>query len=357
MTTDLREALESAMAEVETPEAAVTAESTPAPASSAEPATTPPAASDETAPPAAGPSSLKPSEADAGVDPTKKVADEPATPEMKQSRVDRAPVSWKMDPRKEWGNIPLPVRQEIHRREMQIEKALQETAPARQLAEQFTKTVTPYMARIQAAGASSPLHAVEELLKADYLLASAPRTQKAAYMARLIKEYDVDIAELDNALAGAQTAPAQPQAMDIQALVQEQLRQALAPILSREQEAARRSQEEIEHTVETMALDPKYPHFDDVRADMADLIDLAARRNRAMSLEDAYKTAVLAAGYESTPNAQTTSFTANQQHAEAQRAKAAASSVSGAPVGGAGFTPADNSLRAHLESAFNSARI
>ena len=42
-------------------------------------------------------------------------------------------------------------------------------------------------------------------------------------------------------------------------------------------------------TVERMAQDPAFPHFEAVRQDMADVIDISAKRGVYLTLEQAYK--------------------------------------------------------------------
>jgi len=278
-------------------------------------------------------------------------------PPVKQSRIDRAPQSWKKEAKGEWNNIPLHVRQEVHKREMEVQKVLQETAPVRQFAEQFQQTIAPYQARMQALG-TNPIQAVQNLLNADYQLSSAPKGQRAALMAQFIKDYDIDIVALDEALAGAPQTQ-QSQNTDIQALVQQQLQQALAPLMQREQAQRQQAQEQINHTVESMALDPKYPYFDDVRMDMADLIDSRAKRGIDLSLEEAYAmaTRMNPEVYAQTQR-QNTVQSANQQHQQAQRAKNAASSVTGVPAaGGNGAFVGNGDLRSSIEAAFGGARL
>jgi len=353
---ELREALESAIKEAEIVETPSTEAQSEAPvetdiAAASSVQETEPVA--ETAAPEETPEQPEPK---AGAKPEgAKVED---APPVKQSRIDRAPQSWKKEAKGEWNNIPLHIRQEVHKREMEVQKVLQETAPVRQFAEQFQQTITPYMARLQSQGAS-PMQAVEALFRADYTLSSAPKGQRAAYMAKLIKEYDVDIVALDEALAGVVPSQSQGQAPDIQALVQQQLQQALAPIMQREQQQRQQAQEQINHTVESMALDPKYPYFDEVRMDMADLIDSRAKRGIDLSLEDAYAMATrMNPEVYAQIGRQSTMQSANQQHQQAQRAKNAASSVTGVPAaGGNGQFVGNGDLRSSIEAAFGGARL
>ena len=193
---ELREALESAINEAEINETPSTDSSSE---SSAPVETDIAAASDisadesvkETAPVEAAPEQSEPKEAA-----KPEGAKTEDTPPVKQSRIDRAPQSWKKEAKGEWNNIPLHVRQEVHKREMEVQKVLQETAPVRQFAEQFQHTIAPYQARMQALG-TNPIQAVQNLLNADYQLSSAPKGQRATLMAQFIKDYDIDIVALD----------------------------------------------------------------------------------------------------------------------------------------------------------------
>jgi hypothetical protein len=214
------------------------------------------------------------------------------------------------------------------------------------------------MARIQSFGVT-PQQAIGQLLQADHVLATGTKAQRAQLMAKLVKDYDVDIAELDAAIVGSiQGQPQQPQQPDIQALVQQQLQQALAPLYQQQQQAQIQQQQQVEQTVEQMALDPKYPLFEEVRQDMADIIEMHSRRGIALSLADAYNKAVLI-----NPQAQqqmqqqSAAQQATQQHLLAQKAKAASLSVTGAPAsGGSNQFAGDGSMRGAIEAAFSNLR-
>lgn len=284
-------------------------------------------------------------------------AEKPTTEQVQaptgQHRVDRAPASWRKEAKGEWGSVPLHIRQEVHRRELEVNRALNEAAQARQQSEQFGKVVEPYMARIQSFGVT-PQQAISSLLQADYTLATASKQQRAQLMAKLIKDYDVDVSELDAAIVagmGGSTPASIPQQPDIQALVQQQLQQALAPIYQQQQQEQQRQQAQVDQTVEQMALDPKYPYFDDVREDMADIIELAAKKGLAITLPEAYNRAIAF-------NPQVSQMQqAQQQNLQAQRAKVASRSVTGAPAaGGSNEFAGDGSLRGSLEAAFANLR-
>lgn len=280
----------------------------------------------------------------------------PTTTTTKTNRVDRAPASWKGQAKGEWNNVPLAIRQEVHRREMQVEKVLNETAPIRQFHQQFQQVVTPFQARMQDLGVN-PVQAIQNLLTVDHQLSSAPKAQRAQLMAKLIKDYDIDFVELDNALVGATTPQAQQS--DVEQRILQQVQQLVNPILQERQQAAQQQRQQVAQTVESMAEDPQFPYFNDVREDMADIIDMAAQKGVAITLQQAYTKAVRMNDdvFQQTQQ-QGTMQMANQRHQQAQRAKVAASSVTGSPAsGGDTRFVGDGSLRGALEAAFSGARV
>ena len=361
---ELREALEGAVAEAETTAAAEAAPAAPIESPpAAEPAGDPPAADE---PPAGEPKSDEPpaGELPAGEPPAGEKTPKQAAEEARLHRIDRAPSSWKKEAKGEWAALPLHTRQEVHKRESEINRALAQATPDKQLAEQFRNTVTPYMARVKVMGVN-PVEAVDRLFQADHILSSAPPRDKAAYMAKLIMEYGISVEELDAALTplvSGRTAGAPagvPGASDINAIIQQQLQQALAPIMQREQAQQQRAAEEVTQTVEQMAVDPKYPFFDDVRDDMADLVDIFSRRGIYLSLDDAYNRAIrMNPETNGQLERQSSMSNATAQHQAAIRAKNAASSISGAPAGGGGQSnTGDGSLRGAIEAAFGGMRL
>ena len=149
---------------------------------------------------------------------------------------------------------------------MEVDRVLKETAPIRQEMESIRNTFSPYMARIQSLGAT-PIQAIDSLLKADHVLATAPRQQRAEFLAKLISDYDVDVNDLDAAIVSmmkGKAAPQQsPQGFDpnqISQLVQQQLNQALAPILQERQQREQSVQQEA-HTRREHEPRPEIPVF------------------------------------------------------------------------------------------------
>lgn len=269
---------------------------------------------------------------------------------------DDAPASWRAPVKSKWAGLDPEVRQEIQRRERETTKVLSESTNARQLASSLQEIVTPFAARFQALGIS-PLKAFQNLVQADYQLATGTKHQRAQLVAKLIKDYDVDVGELDGVLAG-QTSPQARDEDRITRLLEQHLgpvKQKLQTYEQREQQAIHEQEAAFAQQIETMASTPKdYPHFDAVRDAMADLVEISARRGVTLDLKTAYNRAVaadpqLAAQVESARQAEAI----KQAALKAQRAKAASSSVNGAPSGVAAKISAATDRRTTISAAFD----
>lgn len=283
------------------------------------------------------------------------VKDEKAYP------VDKAPQSWKPAQQAKWNALDPDIRQEVIRRERETTRVLSDSTQARQFTQAFQQATQPYMARIQSLNAH-PISAVQELLKSDHILSTAPKAQRAQFMAKLISDYGVDIAELDAALSGK--TPVNPVESQVEQLVQQRLAPFQQFMQQQEQarlEQGRQQSQEAAATVESMAADTaKYPFFEQVRSTMADIVEFNAARNRTVTIETAYNQAVamdqtLSQELASKQAQASAAVQAQKLNELAQRALKASTQVGGAPVGSVGGSPAANSRRAAIEAAIENA--
>jgi DNA-binding ferritin-like protein len=214
--------------------------------------------------------------------------------------------------------------------------------------------IQPYRARMETVGLP-PLQAINELLKADHLLTTAPPAKRAQFMASLIKEYGVDIRELDNALAGQPSAD--PTADRLEQMVAQRLQPFQQFIQQQAQQAQlqrQAEQQQTQETIQVMASDSaKFPHFFDLKNDMADLIEMNARRGVYLSLEQAYSRALAMNPDLSAQDTQRQA--AEAANARAQKALNASVSVGGAPNGGPSSKAPGADLRSTIEAAFERA--
>ncbi len=364
MEPDLRSALEAAVEEHDTP--AVT-ESAPA-STPASPETPPVVSAPEQASEPAALSSGEPVADPDKPKPITEVAEEQAKtdeqPKVIEPRIDRAPQSWKGEAKKVWAELPLHVRQEVLRRERETNKVMQETATDRQRLGSIKEVLAPHMDRINQIYGGNPITAINNMLAVERTMISGDPASKVQMIANMIKHFNVDVISLDRVLSG-QGGPT-PEVQQ-QSAIEQLLEQKLAPLQQfisaqqqREQQQRIQVEQEVEHTVESMAGDPSFPYFEDVREDMADLIEVAARKGVVMSLRDAYEKAVRmndntfqAASVRDSSQAATQA--ALQAHQAAQKAKGASLSVSGAPSAPGANAGNPNDLRGTIESLLGNA--
>jgi hypothetical protein len=134
---------------------------------------------------------------------------------------------------------------------------------------------------------------VQDLLNTATFLRTGPPVQKAILVAKLVKDFGISIEDLDRALVG-EKIPEDPNAK-----IMEILDQRLAPVnqLLQTVNQTRAQQEqavslEMDQEIAAFATDPKNEFFIDVKDEMADLVELAAKRGRPITLQQAYDRAV-----------------------------------------------------------------
>lgn len=273
---------------------------------------------------------------------------------------DRAPASWRPEIREHWGQLPEPVRAEIARREVEVQRTLQESAEARKTVDAVMRTIAPYEAFIKAEN-SNPLQAIDNLMSTAARLRTGTAPELAQMVAGIVQQFGVGrfgngfIEALDQALAG-QTPQVDPQ----QAALEQALNQRLAPVqqmLTQFQQAQLAQQQQVQERAVSEVADflSKAEFGEDVREDMADLLETAQRRGQPLSLADAYKKACLMNDSVRAVIAQRVKAKGAQQQTQAaQRARSAAVQVSGAaPVGAMRQEPTD--VRSAIEAAIQMA--
>jgi hypothetical protein len=270
---------------------------------------------------------------------------------------DKAPASWKPDVREHWGQLPEPVRAEIARRETEHAKFMQETAEARRTADAVAQVVQPYMHFIKAEN-SNPIQAIDNLMSTAARLRTGTGPELATLVAGIVNQFGTGrfgpqfIEMLDSALAGQQPRPADPQTAQVEQL----LNQKLAPVqnmLSQFQQAQAQAQYQAQYQAQNeVAQFLNNAEFgEDVREDMADILEAAQRRGQAMTLQQAYEKATFMNDNVRKVMQQRQAAQGAQVHTQAaQRARAAAVSVSGAAPVGAMQQPA-NDIRSAIEAA------
>lgn len=231
----------------------------------------------------------KPVEVPAAPAPEVKPTEAP-TPTEPADPVAKAPGTWTPGAREKWVTLPAEVKAEVWKREKEASRALTISADSRRFAQEFSQTMQPYLGFI-AAEKSTPLQAVNYMMQTGAMLRVGTPQQKVQVVAEVIKNYGIDLAALDQVLAGQQ-----PQ-FNPQQTIQSEIQRALAPVLQQVQQSQQSRQQELDQAVsneiDQFAADPKHEFYADVKEVMADIIELSDKRGQQMGLTEAYERAIL----------------------------------------------------------------
>jgi len=195
----------------------------------------------------------------------------------------KAPVDWAPKEREDWSRIPRHLQEKIVEREKAMATNMEKSAVARKTAEDFNRVANSYGPVLNGVVGNSPMEAVENMFGMAANLRMGTANEKAATIAGLIQQFDVDIKALDAAIVGAE--PDDPNA-NIEKLIKQQLN----PIVSQfeNQQAQQHNQVRADAEAEVVSFAEEAEFLNDVREDMADLIELASKRGENMTMRQAY---------------------------------------------------------------------
>lgn len=269
-----------------------------------------------------------------------------AEPEVTTEAADKPPLGWSPANREHWGKLDPSVKQQISKREREVEEVLRTSAESRKLADTFNSTINPYKAMMAAEGAGDPMQAVTGLLNTAAMLKMGTPEQKAQRISQLIQHYGVDIETLDTVLSGQipQNAPEDA----VQRAINERLapmEQMFSTFKERQQSSMQENQSKVDNEISSFGAKAEF--FNDVRLDMADVLDMAAKRGINMTLQQAYDKACNLHPEISGVIAQ------RKQQNDLGIKKKTSNSLLNGTLGGEVNNSAHNSLRDALESAWS----
>lgn len=189
-----------------------------------------------------------------------------------------APKSWTKDAQEAYAALPENIKAEIHRREGDFHKGIEQYKQMAHVGQTLDKEIRPYAELIQQHGTTAQ-NVVRELLATQKQLTTGTAEQKAQVVAKILRDYQIDTNAVNQALQ--QPAPAQPdphfsQLADEVNQLKSQLSQAqLAPYIEQ---------------VNKFASDPANEFYPIVEEDMNALL----AQGRATDLKDAYNKAIWA---------------------------------------------------------------
>jgi hypothetical protein len=263
------------------------------------------------------------------------------TPIGKEAEPDNAPpVGLSPGAREVWKDVPEVVQKEMRKREKDYEAGVMKYAQGAKRAEQMDHILQPFAQYMQMNG--GPTQSINGLLQTASSLQMGSPVQRAQTVANLIKQFGVDIRTLDNMIVG-QPAPAPDPVAQMVDQRLAPMQQMLGQYQQREQQEMRNVQQKAGEDLQSFSAANEF--YNDVKADMADLMDLASNRQQNMTLDDAYSKAVAMHPQIS----QIISSRASQESATQKRH--AASSISGS-MGGPGGGGPPSAMRDALEDAW-----
>ena len=266
------------------------------------------------------------------------------------------PVSWGAQAREAWKDVPPAVQEQVAKREKEFSTKIQQYAETAKTGEEFLQKTAQFQNFFAADGVTATQAAVN-LMQTAAGLRSGNVQQKAAIVREIIQNFGVDIATLDTMLAGQTVAQT---GVENTSSIEQTIQQQLAPVQGFIDQYNQNMQtyqqgvsEKTAQTIDDFAANSEF--FDDVRLDMADLVDISSKRGINLSIEEAYERAC-AMNPEVSKVIQARSAQSNAAGSQQNiaRKRNAASSVSGSPgTGGGSHTPKPTNIRDALAQAWD----
>lgn len=166
--------------------------------------------------------------------------------------------------------------QEAERRESDFHKGVSEFKSHSERAKAYDAAIAPYQQHLQSLGVDAPT-AINALMRADMTLRTSDPVTKAQYFAQLAKEYNIDLNQLQ-----------EPPQLDPQTQYLMNELQVLRNQQQMWQNQARQQEQAIAQEQLASFATPDRPHFDAVRNEMATLLETGS----AKDLQEAYEMAV-----------------------------------------------------------------
>lgn len=278
-------------------------------------------------------------------------AEEEEEPEPTSS--SKAPAGWSAKAREQWSKIPADVQAEITRRESSFSRGIQKYAEESKFGNAIRQVVDPYKQIIAMEGVDE-VTAVGNLMKQGAVMRLGNPQQKAEMVRDIIQNYQVDIEMLDNLLVGQQ--PLSPEAQQFSSMLDSRLgplEQFMKNLETHNQQSSQQQVETVNSEIYEFENDPANEFIEDLRDDMADVLELAAKRGQKMTLKQAYdKAAQLNPEISEILQGRETARLAAESRKNIEKKKAASASVSGG-VGGGNNQPAPKDRRDALSQAWD----
>lgn len=204
--------------------------------------------------------------------------------------------------------------QAFMRRSEEMHKGLEQYRAKAQFGDSMERVITPYLNNIRQTGLN-PDVVINNLLNADNVLRNGNAQQKTAFMANLAREYGIDINQTNEYINN------QPYVDPQVSVLQNQLQQMQGWVQQQNQAREWQERETLNSEINSFASKPENVYFEDVRSDMAGLLQAGL----APDLNTAYEMAIYA-----NPNVRAKVLAQQQAKADQERQAVAASKAKAA---------------------------
>lgn len=258
----------------------------------------------------------------------------------------QAPAQWKPQVKEKWNQLPREVQEEVLRREADSMRLIGSVGHKIRLADGVAEQLQSFIPRLQEQ--NIPVESfVGDIFTTVKQLSTGSPVDKANVLANIIQSYGIDVGILDNVLSHRLSeSPEVLQARRAMAQAQSIVEQNRTAVQGQAAERA-------SSVVTQFAADPKHEFVGNVRFMMADLLD----SGQCKTLDEAYTAAVWA-------NPETRAILLKREAEgkvrpktqQANAARMASQSISGAPRMGSGELPpnlGEGSLRETIAAAMD----
>jgi len=213
---------------------------------------------------------------------------EEAPADTSERSSDDYPATWKGEFKDKWEALDPAIKAEVHRREGDMLKGLEQYRDYANYAQDVAKTFEPYNAEIKAAGTNQK-QVLEAALNTMYILRSGSPTDKANELLALAQAYGVQLNDVNSVNEQYEAG------MPLIDPAVEELKRENQQILGFLQQSNREKQQAEVATyaseLDKFADDPENKYFDDVREEMARIFGSSQEE---LSLQEVYDNAVWA---------------------------------------------------------------
>jgi hypothetical protein len=196
------------------------------------------------------------------------------------------PKTWRKEATAGWETLPEGVRAEIHKREGDMYRGLEQYKSGAEFGWEIAGMFKPYEQIMSQAGVA-PQQIIPGLLNAHATLAMGNDDAKLDTLQRIVKDYAIPLPKLLAKLTGGALDDVGPYVDPQVKALQEKLDGLQFRLSQQDQVAAQAKQAEIQRSVQDFASDPKNVYFGELADDIALLIRSGVTKDLKVAYEKA----------------------------------------------------------------------